>query len=81
LNIGNPDEHTVLAIARDVIAGSGSQSPIAFIDLPVDDPRVRQPDLTRARELLGWSPAVSWSEGLSRTIAWFRAALDMPASR
>jgi dTDP-glucose 4,6-dehydratase len=74
VNIGNPDERCVLDIARDVIAAIGSRSAIIFVDRPVDDPGVRRPDITRARELLGWRPKVSWNEGLMRTINWFRSS-------
>ena len=74
VNIGTPDERSVLDIARDVIAATGSRSAIAFVDRPVDDPRVRRPETTRARELLGWEPAVPWSEGLTSTISWFRTS-------
>jgi dTDP-glucose 4,6-dehydratase len=80
VNIGNPDERAVLAIARDIIAATGSRSEVAFIDRPVDDPGVRRPDTTRARALLGWEPAVPWTEGLNRTIEWFRAGAVPPAA-
>jgi dTDP-glucose 4,6-dehydratase len=73
LNIGNPDERSVLDIARDVVAATESRSTITFVARPPDDPSVRCPDITRARELLGWQPAVSWAEGLDRTITWVRA--------
>ena len=79
VNIGNPDERSVLQIARDCIAAVGSRSPIAFIDRPVDDPGVRRPDTTIARERLGWEPTVTWSEGLGRTVAWFRSYLALSA--
>jgi dTDP-glucose 4,6-dehydratase len=72
VNIGNPDERSVLDIARDVLAVAGSRSAITFIDRPADDPGVRRPDITRARELLGWEPTVPWRDGLTRTISWFR---------
>lgn len=72
VNIGNPDERSVLDIARDVIAATGSRSAITFVDRPVDDPGVRRPDTTRARELLGWEPTAQWNEGLDSTIKWFR---------
>jgi dTDP-glucose 4,6-dehydratase len=73
MNIGNPDERSVLDIACDIVAATGSRSVITFVDRPTDDPSVRRPDITRARELLGWQPTVSWAEGLDRTITWFRA--------
>ena len=72
VNIGNPDERSVLDIARDVIAATGSRSAITYVCRPADDPGVRRPEITRARELLGWEPTVPWSEGLASTITWFR---------
>jgi dTDP-glucose 4,6-dehydratase len=72
VNIGNPDERSVLSIARDVIAAAGSTSTVQLIERPVDDPEVRRPDTTLAREKLGWSPRVGWTEGLGHTVEWFR---------
>jgi dTDP-glucose 4,6-dehydratase len=74
VNLGNPDELTVQQIAEDVVAATGSDSPIIHVERPVDDPQVRRPDTTRARELLDWAPAVPWIDGLARTVAWFRQA-------
>jgi dTDP-glucose 4,6-dehydratase len=74
VNLGNPDELTVQQIAEDVVAATGSDSPIVHVQRPVDDPQVRRPDTTRARELLDWAPAVPWTDGLARTVAWFRQA-------
>jgi dTDP-glucose 4,6-dehydratase len=68
INIGNPDEYTLLQLAETVVEVSGSRSEIIFEALPVDDPKVRQPDISKARELLGWEPQVSLSDGLKRTI-------------
>jgi dTDP-glucose 4,6-dehydratase len=68
VNIGNPDEYTLLQLANAVIEASASSSKIAFEPLPVDDPQVRQPDITRAREILGWEPEVSLTDGLRKTI-------------
>jgi dTDP-glucose 4,6-dehydratase len=68
VNIGNPDEFTLLELAKTVIDVTGSRSEIVFEALPTDDPQVRQPDITLAREILGWEPQVSLSEGLKRTI-------------
>lgn len=79
VNIGNPSERTVLRIAQDVVAATGSRSAIRFVERPVDDPTVRRPDTTRARETLGWEPLVEWQEGLSRTVAWFRQELATSA--
>lgn len=73
VNIGNPDERSVLEIAQMVRHLAGSSSEITFVPRPVDDPTVRQPDITLAREQLGWEPQVDVADGLSRTIAWFRA--------
>jgi dTDP-glucose 4,6-dehydratase len=68
VNIGNPDEFTLLELAKTVIEVTESRSEVVFEALPVDDPQVRQPDITRARQLLGWEPQVSLREGLKRTI-------------
>jgi dTDP-glucose 4,6-dehydratase len=68
VNIGNPGEYTILELAEAVIKATGSKSQIVFEALPVDDPQVRQPDITRARQLLGWEPEVELEEGLRRTI-------------
>ena len=75
VNIGNPKEMTVAGIAEQIIEQTGSASRIVHQPLPVDDPRVRQPDITRARETLGWEPRVSLEEGLTATIAWFQSVL------
>ncbi len=68
VNIGNPAEYTLLELARKVIEATGSSSEIVYEALPVDDPKVRQPDITRARQLLGWEPQISLEDGLRRTI-------------
>ncbi|TML83489.1 MAG: SDR family oxidoreductase [Actinobacteria bacterium] len=68
VNIGNPQELSLLELAQTVIAVTGSKSEIVFEALPVDDPQVRQPDITRARQLLGWEPTVPLEEGLRRTL-------------
>lgn len=75
VNIGNPEEWTVAGIAQRVLKLTGSSSPIVFMDLPQDDPKQRRPDITRARELLGWEPRVSVDEGLLETIDYFRSLL------
>jgi dTDP-glucose 4,6-dehydratase len=69
VNLGNPDEFTLLELAKKVLDVTGSSSPIVFEALPVDDPQVRQPDITRARQVLGWEPEVPLEEGLRRLIA------------
>jgi len=73
VNIGNPHELSMLALAEKVRDLTGSSSPIAFIDRPTDDPTVRQPDITLAKAQLGWEPQVDLDAGLARTIEWFRA--------
>ena len=72
VNIGNPHEMTVEEIARTIIEMTGSKSRIIYQPLPTDDPKVRQPDITRARSLLGWEPKVPLRDGLTSTIAYFR---------
>ncbi len=72
-NIGNPHEFTVRQLAERVLALTDSRSPIVEQPLPVDDPQVRQPDITRARQRLSWEPQVTLEEGLRRTIGYFRA--------
>jgi UDP-glucuronate decarboxylase len=72
INLGNPDEFTILELARLVIELTGSRSQIVHKDLPVDDPARRQPDITLAKEKLGWQPKTPLREGLEKTIAWFR---------
>ncbi|MET9150585.1 NAD-dependent epimerase/dehydratase family protein [Streptomyces griseoflavus] len=73
VNIGNPGEITMLDLARLVVRLTGSPSEIRYIERPVDDPAVRCPDITLARDKLGWEPRVDAEEGLRRTIAWFRS--------
>ena len=68
VNVGNPNEFTLLELAQQVIEITGSQSQIVFEELPTDDPQVRQPDIAKARELLGWEPTVELREGLERTL-------------
>jgi dTDP-glucose 4,6-dehydratase len=75
VNIGNPHELTVLEIAEKVIKLSGSTSRITFKPLPEDDPKVRRPDISRAAQLLDWSPKISLDEGLGRTIEYFKSKL------
>lgn len=72
INLGNPQEMTVLEFANLIKKLTGSKSPLEFRPLPVDDPKVRQPDITKARVFLGWEPKVPLREGLQRTIEYFR---------
>jgi len=75
VNIGNPHEMTVLEFAKKIIELTGSHSPIVYRPLPEDDPQVRQPDIAKAKALLGWEPKVGLDEGLAKTIENFRARL------
>jgi dTDP-glucose 4,6-dehydratase len=75
VNIGNPQEMTLLELAKHIIRLTGSRSEIVFRPLPVDDPKVRQPDISRARSLLAWEPRVETDEGLRLTVEWFRDKL------
>ncbi len=77
VNIGNPHEMTIRQLAERIIALTGSKSRIVEKPLPVDDPKVRQPDITRARTILGWEPKVPLDEGLGKTLAYFRAKLGL----
>jgi dTDP-glucose 4,6-dehydratase len=75
VNIGNPHEMTLLELAKRILRLTGSHSEIVFQPLPEDDPKVRQPDITRARTVLGWEPRVDTDEGLRLTLEWFRGKL------
>ena len=77
VNIGNPHEMTIGEFARAVLEITGSQATVEYRDLPQDDPKVRQPDITRAREILGWEPQVSLEDGLAKTLADFRVRLGL----
>jgi dTDP-glucose 4,6-dehydratase len=77
VNLGNPTEFTIHELARLVLELTGSSSAIEDRPLPADDPRVRRPDISRARELLGWEPKVALREGLERTIPYFRSVLGL----
>jgi dTDP-glucose 4,6-dehydratase len=77
VNVGNPKEMTIRELAERIIALTGSRSRIVLKPLPIDDPKVRQPDITRARTLLGWEPKIPLDEGLGSTIAYFRTKLGL----
>jgi dTDP-glucose 4,6-dehydratase len=79
VNIGNPAEMTVLQFAKAIQKILKSDAPIEFKELPVDDPKVRQPDITLARKVLGWEPKVPFDEGIAHTIAYFRDFLAIPS--
>jgi dTDP-glucose 4,6-dehydratase len=76
INIGNPREMTIKEIAETIIRMTGSKSRIIYKDLPVDDPKQRRPDITRARTLLGWEPKVDLEHGLVKTIDYFRTKVS-----
>ncbi|MDP1853026.1 MAG: SDR family oxidoreductase [Candidatus Omnitrophota bacterium] len=73
VNVGNPAEYTVLRLAKEIVKLTGSKSKIVFKPLPQDDPKVRCPDITKAKKVLGWLPSVSLSDGLKKTIEYFRS--------
>ena len=75
VNIGNPTEMTILEFAKLILRLTGSQSEIVYKPLPQDDPKTRRPDITRAKEVLGWEPRVPVEEGLKKTIDWYRTLL------
>lgn len=77
VNIGNPHEMTIGEFARAVLEITGSDAAVEYRDLPQDDPKVRQPDITRAREILGWEPQISLEAGLAKTLADFRVRLGL----
>lgn len=74
-NIGNPTEFTVKQLAELIVELTGTKAPIVYKDLPVDDPKVRKPDITRAREMLDWEPKVALRDGAARTIEYFRSLI------
>jgi UDP-glucuronate decarboxylase len=78
LNLGNPAEFTIRELAETVLSITGSGSKLAFLPLPADDPRQRQPDISLARERLGWQPAVALEQGLASTVAYFDSLLSRP---
>ena len=78
VNLGNPEEHTILQFAERIMALTDHTAPIVFGPLPTDDPQRRRPDITRAQRLLGWQPEVSLDDGLTRTLDFFRESLAHP---
>ena len=75
VNLGNPQEVTVLELAQTIVRLAGSKSTIEYRELPVDDPKQRRPDITRAKSLLGWEPKVALEDGLGRTLEYFRSVV------
>ncbi|WP_054684527.1 UDP-glucuronic acid decarboxylase family protein [Rhodothermus marinus] len=80
VNIGNPEEISILEFAKEIVELTGSKSEIVFKPLPADDPKVRQPDISLARRVLGWEPKVSRREGLRRTLEYFKQRLGLTGS-
>jgi dTDP-glucose 4,6-dehydratase len=76
VNIGNPREMTIKQFAEEIIRITGTKSQIEHKPLPEDDPKVRQPDITRARKVLGWEPKVEFDEGIAKTIEYFKGCLE-----
>ena len=72
INLGNPEEYTILDFAKKILKLAKSRSKIVYKPLPVDDPKTRCPDISKAKKFLKWQPRVSVEEGLKRTIEWFR---------
>jgi len=75
VNLGNPEEMTILEFAKRIVEFTGSQAPIEFRPLPQDDPKKRQPDISKARRVLGWEPKVTLPEGMKQTVEYFRARI------
>jgi dTDP-glucose 4,6-dehydratase len=73
VNLGNPEEYTILECAKAVLEVTGSKSEMSYVELPVDDPTRRQPDITKARALLGWEPRVGLKDGLKKSLEFFRS--------
>ncbi len=75
VNLGNPREMTIKQFAEEIIRLTRTKSTIEYKSLPVDDPKVRQPDISRAKTVLGWEPRVNFEEGITQTIEYFRESL------
>jgi UDP-glucuronate decarboxylase len=80
INLGNPGEFTIRALAERVVALTGSRSELIFLPLPSDDPKQRRPDIGKARDVLGWAPTVALEQGLMKTIAYFDNLLQSGAA-
>jgi dTDP-glucose 4,6-dehydratase len=77
VNIGNPREMTIKQFADEIIRITGTKSGIEYRPVPEDDPKVRQPDITRAKRILGWEPQVGFDEGIRETITYFREHIEL----
>jgi UDP-glucuronate decarboxylase len=76
INLGNPNEFTMLELAERIISAAASESKIEHFELPSDDPKQRKPDITKARSMLNWEPRVQLSEGLEKTIQYFASQIQ-----
>src|SRR4029078_9835875 len=76
VNLGNPGEFTIKQLAEEVVRICGSKSGVRYLPLPEDDPKQRQPDISRAQALLDWNPTIPLNEGLEKTVAYFRARVE-----
>jgi len=76
VNIGNPNEISIKEVAEEIIALTNTKSKLAYMDLPIDDPKVRQPEISKAKEILDWSPKVSRKEGLKTTFKYFLEIIE-----
>ena len=76
INLGNPNEFSMMELAHTVLNLTGSKSKIVYKDLPLDDPRQRKPDITRAKEVLKWAPKIELEQGVSQTIDYFKSVLN-----
>jgi UDP-glucuronate decarboxylase len=76
INLGNPNEFSMMELAHTVLKLTGSKSKIVYRDLPLDDPRQRKPDITRAKEVLKWAPKIELEQGVSQTIDYFKSVLN-----
>jgi dTDP-glucose 4,6-dehydratase len=77
VNIGNPREMTIKQFAEEIIRITGTKAGIEYRPLPEDDPKVRQPDITRAKRILGWEPRVNFDEGIRKTIDYFKQHIEL----
>jgi UDP-glucuronate decarboxylase len=80
VNIGNPAEFRIIDLAKEILRMTGSRSPIVFTPLPSDDPKQRKPDISQAKQILGWEPKIPLQEGLQATIGYFQEKMSTPTT-